>query len=219
MSYGRSKLVTEHITRNGMRQTGMQARVLRIGQLGGDTVGAQWNDTEAVALMFRSALTTGALPELSESPTWLPVDQCAQAVADLAMKGAEASQDVNLVYHLVNPESFSWKEDLLPALKQGSALPEFAIVSPQEWLRRLASSEQDPERNPSIKLIDFWRGKYGGDGWAQADGSNAQQKPAGLSFETYRTVQDCPSLGLVKDPVAEGLIHRYIESWMQRWTK
>lgn len=70
--------------------------------------------------MFRSVLTTGALPELSESLTWLPVDQCAQAVANIAMKGAAASQDVDLVYHLVNPKSFSWKEDLLPSLKQGS---------------------------------------------------------------------------------------------------
>lgn len=219
MGYGRSKLVTEHITRNAMRQTGMQSRVLRIGQLGGDTISAQWNDTEAVALMFRSALTTGALPELPESPTWLPVDQCAQAVADLAMKGAAASQEVDLVYHLVNPRSFSWKDDLLPALKKGSALPEFEVVSPAEWLQRLASSEQDPEKNPSIKLIDFWRGKYGGLGQAQVNGSSQPQKAAGLDFETDRTVQDCPSLGLVKDPVAEGLIHRYIESWMQRWTK
>jgi thioester reductase-like protein len=221
MGYGRSKLVTEHITRNAMRHTGMQARVLRIGQLGGDTISAQWNETEAVALMFRSALTTGVLPELSESPAWLPVDQCAQAVADLAMKGAEASQEVDLVYHLVNPKSFSWKDDLLPALKQGSALPDFEVVSPQEWLQRLASSAQDPEKNPSIKLIDFWRGKYGKTGQAQANGSTTTtpQKVAGLDFETDRTVQDCPSLGLVKDPVAEGLIHRYIESWMQRWAK
>ncbi|KAJ5531383.1 hypothetical protein N7527_004776 [Penicillium freii] len=48
--YGRSKLAIEHITRNAMRQTGMQARILRIGQLGGDTASAQWNETEAVAL-------------------------------------------------------------------------------------------------------------------------------------------------------------------------
>lgn len=217
--YGRSKLVTEHITRNAMRQTDMQARVLRIGQLGGDTVSAQWNETEAVALMFRSALTTGALPELLENPAWLPVDQCAQAVADLAMKGAGASLEVDLVYHLVNPKSFSWKDDLLPALKQGSALPEFEVVSPQEWLQRLASSEQDPEKNPSIKLIDFWRSKYGELDQTRVDDLTPQQKAPGLDFETDRTVQDCPSLGLVKDPVAEGLINRYIESWMQRWTK
>jgi thioester reductase-like protein len=209
--YGRSKLVTEHITRNAMRQTGLHARVLRIGQLGGDTISAQWNETEAVALMFRSALTTGALPELDERPSWLPVDQCARAVVDISM-GVTGS-DADLVYHLVNPHTFSWKNDLLPALKRSSVLPEFDIVSPQEWLKRLAGSEQDPEKNPSIKLIDFWRSKYG----SNRQGRDDADETAGLVFETSRTVQDCPSLGLVKDPVAEGLVQRYIEAWMDRW--
>lgn len=210
--YGRSKLVTEHITRNAMRQTGLHARVLRIGQLGGDNINAQWNETEAVALMFRSALTTGSLPELNERPSWLPVDQCARAVVDISMD--VAASDTDLVYHLVNPQTFSWKDDLLPALKRSSTLPQFDIVSPQEWLKRLAGSEQDPEKNPSIKLIDFWRSKYEivGQKPATAD------ETAGLSFETSRTVQDCPSLGLVKDPVAEGLVQRYIETWMESWT-
>jgi thioester reductase-like protein len=209
--YGRSKLVTEHITRNAMGQTGLHARVLRIGQLGGDTISAQWNETEAVALMFRSALTTGALPELDERPSWLPVDQCARAVVDISM-GVTGS-DADLVYHLVNPHTFSWKNDLLPALKRSSVLPEFDIVSPQEWLKRLAGSEQDPEKNPSIKLIDFWRSKYG----SNRQGRDDADETAGLVFETSRTVQDCPSLGLVKDPVAEGLVQRYIEAWMDRW--
>ncbi|KAJ5675545.1 hypothetical protein N7462_008442 [Penicillium macrosclerotiorum] len=219
MGYGRSKLVTEHITRSAMRQTGMQARVLRIGQLGGDRVSAQWNDTEAVALMFRSALTTGALPALDENPSWLPVDQCALAVVDLAIKGAAASDEVDLVYHLVNPQTFSWKNDLLPALTQSSALPSFEVVSPQEWLQKLASSEQDPEQNPSIKLIDFWRSKYGGAGQKLPIEDAAPTKPGGLVFETARTLQDCSSLGQVENPVSHGLIHRYIESWMERWTK
>lgn len=221
MGYGRSKLVTEHITRNAMRQTGMQARVLRIGQLGGDTVGAQWNETEAIALMFRSALTTGALPELSERPSWLPVDQCGLAISDIAMNAASASSDAHLVYHLVNPNVFSWKNDLLPALKKGSALPDFEVVSPQEWLRRLASSEQDPEKNPSIKLIDFWQSKYANHGPQATNGSTPeqeQQKEAGLTFETGLTIQDCPSLAMVKDPVSAGLIQRYIEAWMKRWS-
>lgn len=64
--YGRSKLVSEHIVRNAMRTGNMHARVLRIGQLSGDRVNADWNDTEAVALMIRSALTVGALPGLDE---------------------------------------------------------------------------------------------------------------------------------------------------------
>ncbi|KAJ5357760.1 hypothetical protein N7541_004918 [Penicillium brevicompactum] len=218
MGYGRSKLVTEHITRNAMRQTGMQARVLRIGQLGGDTVSAQWNETEAIALMFRSALTTGALPELNERPSWLPVDQCGLAISDIAVNPASVSSDPNLVYHLVNPHAFSWKDDLLPSLKKGSALPEFEVVSPQEWLRRLANSDQDPEKNPSIKLIDFWQGKYSTAGQsAQISASEEQPKEIGLTFETGVTIQDCPSLAVVKDPVSVGLVQRYIESWMKRW--
>ncbi|KAJ5681848.1 uncharacterized protein N7477_001788 [Penicillium maclennaniae] len=210
--YGRSKLVAEHVTRNAMRQTGLHARVLRIGQLGGDTISAQWNETEAVALMFRSALTTGALPELNERPSWLPVDQCARAVADISMDVAISDADV--VYHLVNPHTFSWKGDLLPALKKSSALSNFDVVSPQEWLKRLAGSEQDPEKNPSIKLIDFWRSKYETHGPKPATADEND----GLVFETTRTVNDCPSLGLVKDPVVEGLVQRYIKTWMERWT-
>ncbi|KAJ6085575.1 hypothetical protein N7499_005204 [Penicillium canescens] len=216
IGYGRSKLVTEHITRNAMRHTGMQSRVLRIGQLGGDTASAQWNETEAIALVFRSALTTGTLPKLDERPSWLPVDQCGQAITDIAMNVDSASTDVDLVYHLVNPQTFSWTDDLLPALKKGCALPDFEIVPPQEWLQRLASSEQDPEKNPSIKLIDFWQSKYAASSQSQnqADG----KRGAGLTFESGRTIQDCPSLALVKDSVTAGLIQRYVEAWMKRWT-
>ncbi|KAJ5930389.1 hypothetical protein N7466_005882 [Penicillium verhagenii] len=210
IGYGRSKLVTEHITHNAMCQTGMHARVLRIGQLGGDTKNAQWNDKEAVALMFRSALTTGALPALDETPSWLPVDQCAQAITEIALDVSIHQAQADLVYHLVNPHTFSWKSDLLPALMQGSSLPSFEVVSPKEWLQRLANSEQDPEINPSIKLVDFWKSKYGGD--------TLQAKTGGLSFETQRTTQDSPSLALAKDPVTNGLIQRYITSWMNQWT-
>ena len=209
MGYGRSKLVAEHITRNAMCNAGMHARVLRIGQLAGDTVNAQWNDTEAVALMFRSVLTTGALPALDERPSWLPVDLCARAITDITLQNVSSSQDTELVYHLVNPHTFSWKYDLLPALKN-SSLPAFEVVSPEEWLQRLASNELDPKENPSIKLLDFWRSKYGRP-------SQQLAEDAGLLFDTERTISDCPSLGLVKDPVADGMIYRYIEAWTERW--
>jgi thioester reductase-like protein len=66
MGYARSKLVSEHIMRNAMRSTGMYARVLRIGQIVGDGATGTWNETEAVPLMIRSAITVGALPALSE---------------------------------------------------------------------------------------------------------------------------------------------------------
>ena len=221
IGYGRSKLVTEHIVRNAMRRTGMEARVLRIGQLSGDRVSAMWNETEAVALMVRSAISVGALPALEESPSWLPVDSCAEAIAELSLSSrssdhADADKDANLVYHLLNPATFNWKTDFLPTLQRHPKFPSFDIVSPQQWLDRLARSEPNPAKNPSIKLIDFWRRKYGSndvhEGVVEASGETS-----GLVFETTRTVRDCASLGEASDPVSEGLVERYLDVWMEKW--
>jgi thioester reductase-like protein len=210
--YGRSKIVTEHITRNAMRQTPLHGRVLRIGQLSGDRTSAIWNDTEAIALMVRSALTVGALPALNEQPSWLPVDACAEAVAELALADPKAT-DADLVYHVLNPRTFNWTTDFLPALQRSAALPAFEVVSPQEWLQRLAGSEQDASKNPSIKLLDFWRTKYGN----AVAASDAAGLPVGLTFETTRTLQDCTALRDIEQPVANGLVERYVEQWMGKW--
>lgn len=66
MGYARSKLVTETIIRTAVQQTGMNAKVLRVGQIVGDTQKGIWNSTEAVSLMIRSASTIGVLPALDE---------------------------------------------------------------------------------------------------------------------------------------------------------
>lgn len=214
MGYGRSKLVSEHIVRNAMRDAGLHARVLRIGQLSGDRHHADWNETEAVALMVRSALTTKALPALDERPSWLPVDLCAEAILDIAFPASgELEHDASLVYHLVNPKLFSWKKDLLPVLSR-TKLPSFDIFSPAEWLDRLRRSDPDPVRNPSVKLIDFWQKKYGRAGNEQA----AQDVEApGLSFETVRTEQNSPAVASAVDPVSTGLVERYVDTWLRRW--
>ena len=64
--YARSKLVSEHIVRNAAVDAGASARILRIGQIVGDANRGLWNDTEAVPLVIRSALTLRALPALDE---------------------------------------------------------------------------------------------------------------------------------------------------------
>ena len=212
--YGRSKLVTEHIVRNAMLKTGIYGRVLRIGQLSGDTVNGIWNETEAIALMIRTAITTESLPALDERPSWLPVDTCAKCIADLSISTTNRTEqeDADLVYHLVNPCRFSWKSDLLPALLKRTELPNFAIVSPQEWLQRLEQSEQDAVKNPSVKLLDFWISKYG-----QEQDAHSDVERMGLEFETVRTREMCPALGEVRDPVSEGLLEKYCAVWLQSW--
>jgi thioester reductase-like protein len=66
MGYARSKLVTENIIKAAEDHTEMRAKVLRVGQIVGDSVTGLWNTTEAIPLMLRSAKTLGALPELDE---------------------------------------------------------------------------------------------------------------------------------------------------------
>ncbi|OTA37704.1 hypothetical protein BTJ68_02495 [Hortaea werneckii EXF-2000] len=238
--YGRSKLVAEHIVRNAMRQgkaAGLHARVLRIGQLSGDCQNADWNPTEAIALMIRSALTTKSLPALDERPSWLPVDLCAGAILDIAFPktsqdpregrvGASTdglSEDAELVYHLVNPKLFSWKEGLLPALKRTN-LPAFDVVSPGQWLDRLRKSDADPVRNPSVKLIGFWEKKYGSGARSTKaavteEASQEDSDAPGLTFETSKTAQASHTIAGAVDPVSAGLVERYVEAWLRRWVE
>ena len=212
--YGRSKLVAERITRNAMLKTGMQARVLRIGQLSGDLAEGVWNDTEAVSLMIRSAVSTGCLPSLNERVSWLPVDLCAESIVQLMYGGTQ--DDADLVYHVLNPAKFDWNEELLPALRR-SRLPQFETVEPVEWLRRLKESDQDPAVNPSVKLIDFWQGKYRNISKAETAGQEKDEQK-GLTFETHRTQQHAPSLGSAGELFGSGYMERVVERWMEKWS-
>lgn len=244
--YGRSKLVAERITHAAMQATGSMARVLRIGQLAGDTRQAVWNDTEAIALMIRSALpsSAGCLPRLDERPSWLPVDRAAEVIEQLAFFcDSEDERDVDLAYHIVNPCTFHFARDLLPMLRAHPAMPSFEVVEVRTWLDRLGASEGDVARNPSRKLLEFWEGKYGerrvalgtrtqDDGEKSQDGhvlsagngegeeeearSNSQASH-GLTFDTTETVRHSGVLGMVRDPVGDGLMYRIVDVWMRKW--
>ncbi|KAF2086300.1 putative NRPS-like enzyme [Saccharata proteae CBS 121410] len=157
MGYAQSKLVAEHICMCAVASTNIPARVLRIGQVIGDTRHGIWNTTEAIPLMLQSAVTSvGALPTLDEDLRWLPVDVVAATTAEIALNKEAPGR----IYNIVNPETLHWTEHLLPALR--TAGMRFEEVPVGEWLRRLKGSERDPERNPPIKLVGFFEGKYGG---------------------------------------------------------
>ena len=58
MGYGQSKLVGEHICANAAKKTPITARILRVGQIVGDTKYGRWNPKEAVPLTAQSACIT-----------------------------------------------------------------------------------------------------------------------------------------------------------------
>ena len=185
MGYAQSKFVAEHLCLKAAERTGVKARVLRVGQIVGDTQHGIWNATEAIPLQLQTALTVGCLPRLPETPSWLPVDVVAQAVMDISLSSAPSS-----VLNVVNRGAFRWTEDLLPMLRAAGL--SFEEVSPREWVRRLRESNADPIANPPIKLAGFFASKY--------DKDMAEFSPS----KKYATTEACRlSPALAQAPVLD----------------
>ena len=153
MGYAQSKLVTEHICGIATKKTGITTRVLRVGQIIGDTSRGIWNSTEAIPLILQTADTIGKLPSLDESLSWLPVNIVADAILDVVL----CTMNVPVV-NIVNHHTFHWTKDLLPLLRAAGL--KFEEVDPREWLRQLRASDPDPASNPPIKLLEFFSQKY-----------------------------------------------------------
>jgi hypothetical protein len=137
----------------------------------------------------------GALPTLNDTLTWLSIDVVAKVIVEVCH--ASQRQDV---YHVVNPKSFHWTRDLLPML--ASAGLKFEQVSAQDWLARLAASNPDPAQNPTIKLLDFFRGKY----------EKPQKAGPAVLFETKATEAVSPTLHRTGAPDA-ALIGKMVQYW------
>ncbi|KAI1322237.1 male sterility protein [Xylariaceae sp. FL0255] len=159
MGYAQSKSVAEAICARAAESAGIPVRVLRIGQVVADTEHGIWNATEGVPMIMQTALTVGALPKLHESPSWLPVDVVAQSAVEISLSGNEST-----FMNITNDRTFSWVDDLLPALRNAGL--SFEEVEPKEWIRRLRNSDPNPITNPPIKLVDFFAGKYDKDEFA-----------------------------------------------------
>ncbi|KAI0175855.1 hypothetical protein GGR52DRAFT_589636 [Hypoxylon sp. FL1284] len=207
--YARSKLVAEHILRAAAKSTGMHATVLRTGQLIGDVDNGIWNPTEAIPLMVQSASTVEALPALDETPSWLPVDKCASAVLELAGLNSNGEERLPksqaVVYHVMNTKTFSWSKDLLPALEEAGL--RFEALPPSEWVQRLRASEQDAQKNPTIKLLDFYTEKY----------LSGKNRSICHEFETVVTERDSETIRQGFDIVQGGIMKKCLDYWRLEW--
>ncbi|RFU34869.1 hypothetical protein B7463_g1454, partial [Scytalidium lignicola] len=206
--YARSKLVAERIMQAAAEKAGAAAMVLRIGQIvpGRDAGSQLWSDSEAVPLMVRSALVLEALPnELGggrDECRWLMADDLAKTMIELAGIGAEKMDDSKqLVYNLVHPKTFSWKNDFLPKLKEAGL--KFETVLYVEWLDKLRSSSSDVEKNPSRKLLGFWE-------------AGTQEKKE-VIFETEKAVKDSAAFDAAGLVIEGDMVSKMLEEWKQVW--
>ncbi|KAK4942016.1 putative NRPS-like protein biosynthetic cluster [Elasticomyces elasticus] len=207
--YTQSKLVAEYVLQRAMESFDARTSVLRIGQIVGDTRLGLWNESEAAPLMIRSALTLDCLPLLDMKCSWIPVDFLASAIVDLTR--FTRREELKFVYNMCNPYTFSWTEDLLPALAKAGL--KFDKVSFVEWLARLKNYdathtvEEATKSCPAVKLIDFWEQSYGG----------TRQRHSKLEFATHNAERDCKSMHFPPDVIANGLIKKMLDAWMSTW--
>ncbi|KAL3459291.1 hypothetical protein BJX64DRAFT_206484 [Aspergillus heterothallicus] len=214
MGYARSKLVGENIVSNA-RRSGARTFSLRIGQVSGHSKKGLWNDSEAIPLMIRSALTLKALPEIDTTCSWLPADKLACSLLEIARACSINSLDEEVsvefvddtIYNLCNSRTFTWSE-LLNTLRQHGF--SFDTVPFDDWLKRLRESEAKGEEmvNPAVKLADHFEEMYGG-------GS----PPTPKTFITDKAERDSMTLrnGRLRI-VRDGILARYAQDWIKRWT-
>ncbi|KAI0971263.1 putative NRPS-like enzyme [Xylaria arbuscula] len=194
-----------------------------------------WNPSEATPLMIRAASTTssaGALPVFPgglsrDRCSWIEADTLADTIFDIAgiavtsspayaaaaEHGTEKEKEgecyehhqQQLIYNLVNPRPFSWRDDLLPRLRHCRL--EFDVVPWPEWLERLENSTRDATVNPSRKLLEFWRRMGVDSDEEDGDGSG------GITFDTTAAQAISPALRAAARVVDGSLLEQIVEAW------
>lgn len=231
MGYARSKLVAEQIVLNAGEYAGARSRILRIGQIVGDTKLGIWNESDAIPMMIRSALQLKALPEMRDDNdlcSWIPVDTAAAAILDLSgvssprIPTQRKGKDVAMVYNLVSPHTFSWTTELLPRLETAGLI--FEKISFAAWIERLrdiVDQEEEVEypstllHHPYLKLVDFWsRSLVAAEKRAKAGGARV-----GKTFDTTRSRKDSVALRNCPRIIESGFIEKFLGVWLEKWRK
>jgi thioester reductase-like protein len=163
LGYSRSKWVAESICSRVVElNKELKVKIVRIGQLTGDTEHGVWNMSEAYPLMLSTVNDIGGLPRINDKLSWLPLDVAAKAFCEICLMGNEKflarESGVCEVYHVVNNDTSVSFTDLLEWLKEIRKEP-FEVIEPREWIERL----EKLEHHPAKALLGLWKRVYGDD--------------------------------------------------------
>lgn len=200
LGYSRSKWVAERLCASASELLGMQERVkiVRVGQLTGDTKNGVWNMSEAWPLMLSTAKVLKGLPTIDQKLDWLPLDVAAEAVVDITLRDGARSE--GNVYHVVNDsQGENWRH-LLRWIESARS-ETLEVFVPTIWLRKLDSLEDHPAK----KLLWLWRRSL-----CPALGQSGKGQP---EFSTERAREVSKALREFKG-VNEQLVHK-IWTWLE----
>lgn len=168
--YGQSKAIASDLLYYASSQCGLRGATVRLGQVAGPRgAGGVWNANEWLPSLVKTSRALGALPEtipLLDEVDWLPVDDAAQVIVELALDvpadTADPRRRTLALCNVANPKTVPWGA-LVPAVQASVVGDPLRVVPFPEWLDLLESSaapvewEDTTAAMPALKLLDFFR--------------------------------------------------------------
>ncbi|KAI5918368.1 hypothetical protein F4810DRAFT_704251 [Camillea tinctor] len=208
MGYGESKFLAERVLYTAACEAGISTVACQVGQVAGPTTDVgMWPKQEWLPSLIASSKYLGKLPSSLghlEMVDWVPVDVAAQSIAELAIYSTRSCTTATgaEVYHVANPQPTAWEKLAVKVVLQLQVTGQIEMVSLEAWissLRESVSAIEDIERNPAIKLLDFFEGLVG-----------KTTEPALLDVEKAVGIsQSLANLGPVGD--------EWMATWMGQW--
>ncbi|KAJ7153225.1 hypothetical protein C8R46DRAFT_1357140 [Mycena filopes] len=144
--YAESKWVTEQMLEVVADIAGLDAVIIRPGQLSGGTGGA-WKTSEWFPTLLLSSQVLGCLPEIPGHISWVSIHDAAQSLVQMRTSKRR-------YLHLTHPHPAPLK-DIIGTIADELRL---TVVSYTQWLELLeASADQDSSGNPGLRLLEFFR--------------------------------------------------------------
>lgn len=212
LGYAESKAVAERILAAAAAEGGIDASVIRIGQIAGpigDGNGGVWNAHEWFPLLLATSRALGKVPDgpsLGEID-WIPSDVVAATVWDIATSTPSSDDSPSPplgVFHLVNPLRKPWSELLLGVQERLGGPGALKAVPMTDWVAELEQVDpRDKEAvaaKPASKVLHFFRDTAGG-AYLGAEDIIYSTK------ESQKLSQALRDLGPIRD------------EWMARWMK
>lgn len=145
--YAISKLIAEHamISIHGYHPALFDLRIVRIGQICGNSVTGDWTQDEMVPMIIKSAPFLNAVLRDVPDVSWIPSDVCADVIHNLISCPIVAPLQV---LHVANPDIVSWAE-VVGTISSLLNLPDLPLLSATEY----AEAAQNAGGNIPIRRL------------------------------------------------------------------
>lgn len=180
----------------GGDDTLVRASSVRIGQMTGPEGSGAWNESEHFPLIVHSCTALKAVPALSGSLSWIPVNRAGDAITEMLF-----SKGFKPIYHMENPSRQSWQGlvENLASILGGSDQP-LPIIPYTKWLEKVKAGGEG--KSPAFRVLSFLENDF------------IRMSSGDVILRTAETKLDSPTL--VKSTAID---RKHLEEYIAYWRK